>query len=71
MINMRKLSSFPKDEPIMPNAKINITERTVNEFTTEMDLFIKNVERQDYGEYVCVSENTVGRAEERIKLSGK
>lgn len=55
----------------MPNQKIHIIEHTINEFTTEMDLIIKNVEKRDYGEYVCVSENTIGRAEGKIRLSGK
>lgn len=61
---------FP-DEPIMPNQKIYITETMINEYTTEMDLFIKALEKRDFGEYTCVSENTIGRAEGKIRLSGR
>lgn len=66
----RNCSMLP-DEPIMPNPKIYITETMVNEYTTEMDLFIKSLEKRDFGEYTCVTENTIGRAEGKIRLSGR
>lgn len=58
------------DEPIMPNPKVHITETIINEFTTEMNLIIRFLERRDFGEYTCVSENTIGRVEGKIRLKG-
>ncbi len=54
----------------MPNPKVHITERMINEFATDMDLVIKSLEKKDFGEYTCLSENTIGHAEGKIRLSG-
>ncbi|XKL66239.1 hypothetical protein PGB90_009659 [Kerria lacca] len=56
-------------EPIMQNAKVHIAETIINEFTTEMSLIIKTLEKKDFGEYTCISENTIGRTEGKIRLS--
>ena len=62
---------FLPGEPIMPNPRVNITETQINEYTTDMDLVIKTLHKRDFGEYTCVSENTIGRAEGKIRLIGK
>lgn len=54
----------------MPNSRVNITETLINEYTTDMDLVIKTLHKRDFGEYTCVSENTIGRAEGKIRLHG-
>ncbi|XP_065206263.1 lachesin-like [Planococcus citri] len=57
-----------RGEPIMPNPRVNITETPINEYTTDMELAIKSLHKRDFGEYTCVSENTIGRAEGKIRL---
>lgn len=55
----------------MPNPKVNIIETPINEYTTAMDLVIKSLHKRDFGEYTCISENTIGRAEGKIRLHGE
>lgn len=42
-----------------------------NEYSLQMNLRIRNIERKDIGGYTCTSSNALGKAEGTVRLQGK
>lgn len=42
-----------------------------NEYSLQMNLRIRNIERRDIGGYICTSSNALGKAEGTVRLQGK
>lgn len=57
------------EEILLSNRHV-LREIYVNEYTLLMNLTIKNLEKSDFGEYVCASANALGKAEDTVKLQG-
>lgn len=55
-------------EMLVPGTKYNITERSINGYTIVNTLQMRSIDVEDYGEYSCVSKNTIGQSEESIEM---
>ncbi|XP_060537057.1 lachesin-like [Cylas formicarius] len=55
-------------EKIIPSEKHEMEEKIVNEYSLEMNLKIRNIERKDIGGYICTSSNALGKAEGTVRL---
>lgn len=55
---------------LIPNAKYKMTEAPINEYSLQMDLTITNLEHKDFGGYLCIAKNALGKAEGSIRLQG-
>lgn len=42
----------------------------INAYTWQMNLTIKNLQKSDFGAYVCSSNNAIGKSDARIRLQG-
>lgn len=51
--------------------KYIISERSINSYTWQMNLTIKSLQKNDFGEYTCTSVNALGKHEARIRLQGE
>lgn len=47
-----------------------MTEAPINEYSLQMDLTITNLELKDFGGYLCIAKNALGKAEGSIRLQG-
>lgn len=47
-----------------------MSEAPINEFSLKMDLIITNLELEDFGGYLCIAKNALGKAEGSIRLQG-
>jgi len=54
----------------MPNAKYKMSETPINEYSLQMDLTITSLEPKDFGGYLCIAKNALGKAEGTIRLQG-
>lgn len=50
--------------------KYIIAESMINTYTWQMNLTVKNLQKNDFGTYICTSVNALGKADERINLQG-
>lgn len=48
-----------------------MSETVLNEYSFLMNLTIKNLEKKDFGSYICTSSNAMGKAEGGVRLQGK
>lgn len=55
----------------MESAKYEISEVPINEYSWHMNLKILNVQKHDFGSYVCASVNALGKVEGDVRLQGK
>lgn len=55
----------------MESTKYEISEVPINEYSWHMNLKILNVQKHDFGSYVCASVNALGKVEGDIRLQGK
>lgn len=55
----------------MHDPKYLITERLINSYTWQLNLTIRNIQKNDFGEYTCTSENALGKQDARMGLQGK
>lgn len=51
-------------------SKYIITERLINSYTWQLNLTIKHLQKNDFGEYTCTSVNALGKQDARIRLQG-
>lgn len=51
--------------------KYVITEEKLNVFTWQLNLTVKNLQKSDFGAYLCSSINALGKADARIRLNGR
>lgn len=58
-------------EKIIPSEKYIMEEVPKNEYSLQMNLRIRNIERKDIGGYTCTSSNALGKAEGTVRLQGK
>lgn len=50
--------------------KYTISEGLMNAYTWQMNLTIKNLQKNDFGSYTCTSVNALGKQDARIRLQG-
>jgi hypothetical protein len=56
---------------LYPGEKYIITEISItNSYTWQMNLTVKNVQKNDFGAYICIGENAFGKSDSRIRLQG-
>jgi hypothetical protein len=55
----------------MESAKYEISEVPINDYSLHMYLKILNVQKHDFGGYVCASVNALGKVEGDVRLQGK
>lgn len=46
-------------------------ETIINDYSLLMNLTIRNLEKRDFGGYICTSSNALGKAEGGVRLRGK
>lgn len=54
----------------MPSDKYVMEEFVVNEYILLMNLTIKNLEKRDFGGYICTASNALDKAEGLVRLQG-
>lgn len=47
-----------------------MSETVINEYSLQMDLTITSLESKDFGGYLCIAKNALGKAEGSIRLQG-
>lgn len=47
-----------------------MSETPINEYSLKMDLIIANLDPKDFGGYLCIAKNALGKAEGSIRLQG-
>ncbi|KAJ8673794.1 hypothetical protein QAD02_005056 [Eretmocerus hayati] len=55
-------------EKILPSDKYSWTDRPLNDYSWEMNLTIRALQKSDFRGYVCSSENALGKAEAAVHL---
>uniref|UniRef100_T1GPV3 Ig-like domain-containing protein n=1 Tax=Megaselia scalaris TaxID=36166 RepID=T1GPV3_MEGSC len=56
-----------KSNMVLPNKKYK-TEYTENSYRAHMKLTIKNLHKEDFGNYRCISKNSLGETEGSIRV---
>ena len=56
---------------IVPSLKYNISDQVLSDYQVVSTLIIRNLNKNDFVQYVCVAKNTIGKSEESIKIYGK
>jgi hypothetical protein len=62
---------FPSGNKLLPSDKYLMTDRQTNDYSWEMNLTIRSLEKADFVGYICSSENALGKAEGAVRLQGK
>ncbi|XP_070495054.1 neurotrimin [Chironomus tepperi] len=71
------VEAFPKplntwfsreDSKLYHGEKYHIIESMINSFTWQMNLTVRNLQKGDFGQYVCSSENALGKSDAPIRL---
>ncbi|XP_074115531.1 dpr-interacting protein lambda [Cotesia typhae] len=57
-----------KGEKLLPSFKYTMSESALNEYTWQMNLTIHNLEKKDFGGYVCAAVNALGHSESSVRL---
>lgn len=57
-------------EMIIPNDRYAMHETESSMYAVQMVLSIKNLHKQDFGGYKCISKNSIGGIEATIRLYG-
>ncbi|KAI5692808.1 hypothetical protein M8J75_001593 [Diaphorina citri] len=55
-------------EKLINSSKYYIEEIQTSDYTLVMKLIIRNVAREDFTDYICYCENTIGKHEARVKI---
>lgn len=55
---------------LIPSTKYKMSETPINEYSLQMDLTITSLESKDFGGYLCIAKNALGKAEGSIRLQG-
>lgn len=55
---------------LIPSIKYEMSETPINEYSLQMDLNITSLEPRDFGGYLCIAKNALGKAEGSIRLQG-
>lgn len=58
-------------EKLIPGDKYIMSEENINEYSMQMNLTVLNLEKNDFGGYICISSNALGKAEGVVRLQGK
>lgn len=58
-------------EMIISNHKYSMSEDRMSDYSVQMRLIIRNLQKSDLGGYKCISKNSIGEAESNIRLYGK
>lgn len=61
---------FFLEEKLIPNEKYAMEETKLNDYSLLMNLTIRNLEKKDFGGYICTSSNALGKAEGVVRLQG-
>lgn len=69
-LNYQLYLIFSLGGDLMPNAKYKMSETPINEYSLQMDLTITSLEPKDFGGYLCIAKNALGKAEGTIRLQG-
>ncbi|KAF6214843.1 hypothetical protein GE061_009586 [Apolygus lucorum] len=66
----KALNSWFKEtgEKLMDSSKYIMQEVPVNDYTLLLNLTIRNLEKRDFGSYVCQSSNALGKSEGFVRL---
>ena len=59
------------DSKLYHGEKYHIIESMINSFTWQMNITVRNLQKSDFGQYVCSSENALGKSDAPIRLQGK
>lgn len=57
-------------EKLINSSKYYLEEVRTSDYTLLMKLIIRHVTREDFTDYICYCENTIGKHEARIKVRG-
>ncbi|KAL6423058.1 hypothetical protein ACFW04_010501 [Cataglyphis niger] len=60
--------AFYLGEKLLPSDKYTMSEYALSEYSRQMNLTVKSLEKQDFGGYVCSSVNALGKAEGSVRL---
>ncbi|XP_057323145.1 lachesin-like isoform X2 [Microplitis mediator] len=55
-------------EMIITNHKYTMSEERMSDYSVQMRLIIRNLQKSDLGGYKCISKNSIGEAESNIRL---
>ncbi|XP_076298275.1 dpr-interacting protein lambda isoform X2 [Lasioglossum baleicum] len=56
------------DGKLLSSDKYVMSDYAVNDYTRQMNLTVNSLEKKDFGEYVCSSENALGKADGVVRL---
>ncbi|XP_078043949.1 dpr-interacting protein lambda [Augochlora pura] len=56
------------DEKLLSSDKYVMSDSAVNDYSRQMNLTVNSLEKKDFGEYVCSSENALGKADGTVRL---
>lgn len=67
----RSISYWVFDNIMLLSTKKYVTDVTENSYRAHMRLTIKNLHSKDFGNYRCISKNSLGETEGSIRLYGE
>jgi len=62
--------AFYLGEKLLPSDKYAMSEYALNDYSWQMNLTVKSLEKRDFGEYVCSSVNALGKMDSTVRLQG-